>query len=121
MFTLDEYQKQAKSTATYNDGVRGFSFEELQQLTSLSYCLHGLAGEAGEANEKHKKFLRGGPIGSFEEYKALLAKELGDTLWYVSQAAVEIGMSLDDIARMNLEKLADRKKRGVLHGSGDDR
>jgi NTP pyrophosphatase (non-canonical NTP hydrolase) len=49
----------------------------------------------------------------------LLAKELGDVLWYVSTLATELGLDLDEIAAGNLAKLAARKQSGKLHGSGD--
>jgi hypothetical protein len=35
--------------------------------------------------------------------------------------ASEIDYSLDEIFEMNIAKLASRKERGVLTGSGDDR
>ena len=50
-----------------------------------------------------------------------MSKELGDVLWYVAQLASELDLSLDDIAKQNLEKLFSRQARGVLSGSGDDR
>jgi len=42
-------------------------------------------------------------------------------LWYVANLAADLGMPLDTVAARNLEKLADRKQRGVIGGSGDDR
>jgi len=51
----------------------------------------------------------------------MVAKELGDVLWYVAMSAWEIGYSLEDIAVLNTEKLESRKKRGVINGSGDNR
>ena len=50
-----------------------------------------------------------------------MAKELGDVLWYVAQIATELGTDLETVARVNIMKLGDRKERGVLGGSGDDR
>ena len=50
-----------------------------------------------------------------------MLKELGDVLWYVANTATELGVSLQYVAELNVEKLRDRQKRGVLHGSGSDR
>lgn len=123
MFTLDEYQKQAHSTACYEAGVDSFGSHQLSYLAKLSYAIHGLCGESGEAAEKMKKFYRAGDSSdtAWEDFFSALGKELGDVLWYVSEAALRINLSLDDVARQNLEKLLDRQRRGVLHGSGDSR
>lgn len=53
--------------------------------------------------------------------KKELQKELGDALWYISQIATELGLSLEEIASANLKKLLSRKESGVLGGSGDNR
>ncbi len=53
-----------------------------------------------------------------EEAREKLAKELGDVLWYVAQLCTELGLSMEEVAKQNLEKLFSRKKRGVLHGEG---
>lgn len=50
-----------------------------------------------------------------------LKKEVGDVLWYLAQICTELGLSLDEAAHANLEKLFDRQSRGVLGGSGDKR
>ena len=50
-----------------------------------------------------------------------MQKELGDVLWYISVMSSYLGISLDDVANTNVEKLASRKARGVLKGSGDNR
>ena len=49
------------------------------------------------------------------------AKELGDVLWYVSNCCSELGLSMGDVAQGNIDKLFDRKDRGVIQGDGDDR
>jgi len=108
--TFDEYQKKARQVAIYpNKG------------NNIIYPALGLCGEAGEVAEKIKKILRdkGGNV-SIEDRESI-AYELGDALWYIYALADELELSLDDIARMNLEKLFSRKRRGKLQGDGDDR
>ncbi len=44
--------------------------------------------------------------------------------WYRDEAlkfATDIGITLEDVAEANIEKLQSRKQRGVLDGSGDNR
>ena len=86
-------------------------------------------GEAGEVADKVKKILRDteyskdkyGAITIPDEKKKDIALEIGDVLWYCATLSADLGYSLDDIAQMNVEKLASRKARGVLGGSGDNR
>lgn len=105
-----EYQEKSKITAKYPDIGNNFIYPTL-----------GLSGEAGEVAEKIKKVIRdkGGKID--EETRELIKKELGDVLWYVSQLATELGLSLDDIANHNIEKLLSRLERDKIGGSGDTR
>jgi hypothetical protein len=42
-------------------------------------------------------------------------------MWYVAVLAYELDYDLETIAQNNLAKLASRKERGVLTGSGDNR
>lgn len=110
---MNEYQTLAASTGGYPGvGTGG--------IMALAYVGLGL-GEAGEIQGKIKKILRdnGGHVS--DDHRLALAKEAGDLLWYVSALTRELGMTLDQVARMNLAKLADRKERGVLGGDGDDR
>ena len=108
--TFNDYQKKSRTTARYPDAGNNFVYPTL-----------GLSGEAGEVAEKIKKVLRdeGGEVS--DEKRREIEKELGDVLWYISQIATELNLSLDNIARNNLEKLLSRAERGVLHGSGDNR
>ena len=81
----------------------------------------GLTGEAGELADKIKKVYRDkGGVFKQEEREAI-AKELGDVLWYLTRLGATLGFSLEEIAQRNIEKLADRAKRGVINGSGDNR
>jgi NTP pyrophosphatase (non-canonical NTP hydrolase) len=119
VMTLNEYQRLAgltsKRTALY---VYDESTDTYTKVPGLYNGL-GLNGEAGEVAEKLKKLARDG--GTPEEIADALNKELGDTLWYLSQVADDYGFTLQEIAEANLEKIRDRAARGVLSGSGDDR
>ena len=83
------------------------------------YPALGLAGESGEICEKIKKAIRDDGGQMTEERRTLLAKELGDVLWYVATMCSELKLDLDEVASGNLAKLAARQANGKLHGSGD--
>lgn len=83
-----------------------------------AYFALGLVEESGEAAGKIKKFYRD---GRSEASRMALAYELGDALWYLTRSANIAGFSLYDIMGLNLQKLRDRKARGVQRGSGDSR
>lgn len=76
----------------------------------------GLAGETGEVCELLKKSVRDGYLDLDK-----LDKELGDVLFYVTAVAGLYERNLEDIFKLNKEKLTSRKERGVIKGSGDDR
>lgn len=106
MLAFSEFQERAGRTAMYPGEV------------ALEYLALGLASEAGEVAGKIKKLLRGDqPPPSMRE----IAHEIGDVLWYAAELASAIGWELEEVAQVNLERLADRHSRGVIKGSGDDR
>ena len=106
---FNEYQQQAFSTAMYP-----------QKGANPYYPALGL-GECGEVQGKVKKIMRddGGVIT--DEKRQAIKDELGDVMWYVAVLAIEMGLTLQDIADSNVKKLLDRKNRGVITGSGDNR
>lgn len=110
--TFDEYQKQAAITARYPE-------PDDSLVPPGLYCALGLNGEAGEVAEKIKKCWR--DRGGFIATRTALTKELGDVLWYLSELARCWDIKLEEIAKTNLEKLANRAERGAIGGSGDDR
>ena len=118
-----EYQKKAKQTAMY---MKGFdkkyplAKEEARKIIALSYVMNGL-GEVGEIQNKFKKIIRDDACVVTEEFKQDMMKELGDVLWYCANICEELGLSLDEVAEKNVEKLFSRQQRGVLTGSGDNR
>ena len=109
MLDFATYQKRALTTAVYHGRGEG----------NFTYPALGLAGETGEVCEKLKKAIRddGGKVSP--ERRELLAKELGDVLWYLATLSTELGLDLEAVAAGNLAKLAARKEANKIHGSGD--
>jgi NTP pyrophosphatase (non-canonical NTP hydrolase) len=115
---LDRYQQIAGQSANYPGNGTPLG---------LMYCALKLNGEAGEIAEHVGKALRDDQYGkntdtdlTAERHLALM-KEVGDVLWYCQAVCRELGVTLSEVAIMNLEKLCDRGERNKLHGSGDDR
>lgn len=95
--TGNEYQKAALRTANKTD-------PESLVLNGVM----GLNGEAGECIDMMKKHIfQGHPLD-----KDHMAKELGDCLWYVAITAEGLGYGLDEIMRMNVDKLMARYPEG---------
>ena len=105
-----DYQQKAKNTAKYPVIGHGVIYPTL-----------GLTNEAGEVAGKIKKVFRDKDGIISDETREALKAELGDVLWYLSQTATELGLSLDEIAEYNIAKLLDRQARGKIRGDGDNR
>lgn len=108
---LNDYQQQVLKTAVYPGRKSPYG---------ITYGALKLNGEAGEFAEHLGKAMRDDD-GITDARRTLMIKELGDVMWYVAALADELEITLDDVARINLDKLADRAARGVLAGSGDNR
>jgi len=96
--TLNEYQESAQRTSNRALDIKGH----------LLNGVLGLAGEAGECADLVKKhcYQDARPI-----HDALI-DELGDVLWYVGETAAALGVSLEEVARHNVEKLRRRYPEG---------
>lgn len=125
MNTFEEYQSQTALTAIYPG--RGTAL-------GIVYCALKLSGESGEVAENIGKAVRDDGLMLLDlgtstyvpqpislERREKLIRELGDVLWYISQLCTELGVTMSEVAEGNINKLADRKARGVLQGSGDNR
>lgn len=105
-----DYQTKSRATAKYPVIGHGVIYPTL-----------GLVNEAGEVAGKIKKVFRDKDGEISDETREALKAELGDVLWYISQVATELDLSLDEIAEANIAKLLDRMERGKIKGDGDNR
>jgi NTP pyrophosphatase (non-canonical NTP hydrolase) len=120
--------------------IGGVDLTEREGITPAEHYLRlGALGEWGEVCENLKRFMRDG-----EEDIYLLQNELGDALWYavvlhhttedqrwrtlcesrvseIMRIARACGWTIEEVGERNLAKLADRKARGVISGSGNNR
>lgn len=113
---LNEYQKQAMTTC-------------MPSSNNFSYMFLNLVGEVGEFASKVAKHIRKDKAGIDGDILSLtgchhsdveeLMKEAGDCLWQLSGLCTVMGWSLEDVAQMNLDKLAARKVAGTIDGNGD--
>lgn len=95
---FNDYQKAADRTANIN---------VTEQMRLANFGM-GLSGEAGEVTDYLKKVVFHG----HELDKEKLKKELGYVLWYISTIASTVGITLDDVATTNIEKLHKRYPSG---------
>ncbi len=96
--TLDEYQQIACSTANKN----------LDFKTEVATLALGVAGESGEVADHIKKHI--GHAHDLDREKVI--KELGDVMWYVATLSDLLGVTLQDVAQRNVDKLALRYPNG---------
>lgn len=92
--TINEYQQLALRTLN----------PQLSEKDVLINGVMGLCGESGEVIDIVKKHLAQGH--SLDKEK--IAKELGDVAWYLAETAYAIGYPLEEILRMNIDKLKAR-------------
>ena len=123
--TLNEYQQKAMYTC-------------IPSCDNFSYMMLNLVGEVGEIASKVAKAIRKGNAGiglydnnneliyteklSLEQARELdkqIMLEIGDALWELAGLCHTMGWDLQEIAQMNLDKLAARKAAGTIDGNGD--
>lgn len=110
--SLNEYQRRAMTT-------------RLDTCNNFSYMSFGLVAEVGEVADIVAKAVRkqmtsidsnnmNNEDHCREELYQGLKKELGDCLWFIAGLADYLGMSLQDVAQNNLDKLAARKATNTI-------
>lgn len=108
---FNEYQKQAVGTFKPAKVI-----QDDQKIHAVDWGL-GLGGEAGEVQDlvKHHVF-HGEALDKMQ-----LAKELGDVLWYITAMCETFGMSLQDVAELNIAKLSHRYNKGYNENDSANR
>ncbi len=107
---LNKYQKLARKTASYPNVGK-----------NLTYPTMGLCGESGEVAEKVKKIFRDCEGKVSPDTRDAIGKEMGDVLWYLANLCSELNFEMDEVAKINLEKIKSRVKRNKVKGNGDNR
>jgi NTP pyrophosphatase (non-canonical NTP hydrolase) len=92
--TFSDYQELVKRTARVSQ----------DKEKDIFLSLLGLGGEAGEVLDAYKKMAGHGH--DFDQEK--LMKEMGDALWYMADLCTKFGFSLDEVAKLNIDKLNKR-------------
>lgn len=101
-WSLDEYQKAAYQNIQ----------EHYNQKEEVMHWAIGLGEEAGEALSVIKHRYYAGCYKDDDDMLEDIVSELGDTLWHVSALCTVLGISLEDVARYNIAKLASRYPNG---------
>lgn len=113
---ITSYQMWTDTTAVYPEANCSTERE-------FNYLQHGAAGETGETSGYWKKLIRGGvvtldstrPLSHLEvEHRQKLLAEMGDELWYLARKCTAMGLTIEELADMNVVKLEQRKAEGQL-------
>ena len=73
----------------------------------------GINAEGGEFLEIIKKMVFQGKAWNRDNREHLII-ELGDIMWYVAQATMALGISMEDVLDTNIKKLAKRYPDGMF-------
>lgn len=73
----------------------------------MLHGVYGLASEAGEVAGILQKTYQGHEI-DYTHVK----KELGDVMWFVAEVAESVGSNIDEIMKLNINKLIARYPNG---------
>ena len=79
----------------------------LDSFEQIYHALHGLSSEVGELHGLYQKRYQGHELDV-----AHLKKEAGDILWFLAELCTAYGWMLDDIAKLNIDKLKARYPEG---------
>jgi NTP pyrophosphatase (non-canonical NTP hydrolase) len=100
----------SRESNNFDDLLRRIN--ELRNTTNINISLLmtagiGLASEGGEFNEIVKKILfQGKPLTDAEVFH--MKRELGDIIWYWTNACRSLGLDPNDVIQENVNKLESR-------------
>lgn len=117
---FNEYQLLAHGFGDYTVPTVAES-ENVERECNYIYPAMGLAEESGEVVGKIAKAIRDEKGYISPARKEEIKKELGDVAWFLAELCTCFNLSLESVCVGNIEKLTSRKKRGKIHGEGDNR
>ena len=95
--------RDAQALSDSLDVIDGFGVSPERVLTAAI----GISAEGGEFAEIVKKCIfQGKPMDDDAQYH--MKRELGDIMWYIAQACIALGISLEDVLDTNIQKLEAR-------------
>ena len=95
--------KDAQALSDSLDVIDNFGVSPERVLTAAI----GISAEGGEFAEIVKKCIfQGKPMDDEAQYH--MKRELGDIMWYIAQACIALGISLEDVLDTNIQKLEAR-------------
>ena len=101
---FNSYQEKAHETANYPSGTIGKEAHAVDYI----YPVFGLAEEAGEVVGLMKRRIRAYEKDRKKSTFLHFAEELGDVFWYLAACCQVENITLDDIWKVNREKLEAR-------------
>lgn len=81
--------------------------KDLDSVQSEFHALHGMVGEIGEIHSIYQKVYQGHDMDANH-----LKKEVGDLLWFIAEYCTANGWNLDDVMKLNIDKLKERYPEG---------
>ena len=98
--------QESKDSEAFTHRIADLYYQDFDTHRLLTAAV-GMSAESGEFTEIIKKILfQGKPVN--EENLFHLNRELGDVMWYVMQACMGLGVDLDEVIEMNIDKLKSR-------------
>ena len=112
-FVRDTTSPASKDFAQLLSRMTELEVKDDVDVSRLLTAALGISAEAGEFTEIVKKIVfQGKPVN--QENLFHLKRELGDIMWYVSQACIGLDISLEEVIQMNFEKLSARYPEGAF-------
>lgn len=106
--TMDEYLNSMPLTANrYQEQASKFMRKDLSKGEQMMHALHGLCAEVGEIHSLYQKIYQGHIFDREHEMK-----EIGDALWMIAELCTVSGYKLEDVMKMNIDKLEARYPNG---------
>ena len=98
---------ESKDPQAFNDSLDIIDESSGVSPERLITAALGMCAEGGEFTEIVKKCVfQGKPMDEHTVYH--MKRELGDIMWYISQACIALDTSIEEIIYMNIEKLENR-------------